>query len=293
MSLYIRNIIGNGCQSVILNFNLTGTFTVSTKVIKPPSILSPWNVSIFYDNIFWASYNVDTANSDDIYNFNEIKVQNLNYIEIYFCNSGGYQLTSDEIQLQITVTNNSTGDVIYDDTITIEINVDPIEPVPVFVPISVNTRTEEETVPVPAGTKFEFTQNINITYTPVTLYFLMSTPNTFLFKLYFEICGQTYEVENPSIIYPGGCIAEKNQYVCTKCDSNGFCYQLIYPFTSIPIYNAKGQIVGYQTITLNTYYIRFSITISSPCSGVIKWVLEPILVTGSGGTAVMNVTFSE
>jgi len=293
MSLYVRNIVGNGCQSVMIDFNLKGTFTISTKVIKPPSLLTPWNVSIFYDNMLWASYNVNTADSDNIYNFSDIKVQNLNYIEIYFCNSGGYELTSDEIQLQITVTNNSTGDIVYDDTITIEININPIEPVPIFIPISENIRTQEQTVPVPPGTKIPFQQNINITYTPVTLYFSLSTPNTFLFKLYFTLCGQTYEVENPSIIYPGGCIAETNQYVCTKCNPNGFCYKIVYPFTKTPIYGKNGQIIGYETTISNTFYILFNITITSPCSGTIDWILEPILLTGSGGTAVMNVVFSE
>jgi len=293
MSLHVRNIVGNGCQSVVLNFNLTGTFTISTTVIKPPSILTPWNVSIFYDNTLWASYNVNTADSDDIYDFDDVQVQNLDYIEIYFCNSGGYQLTSDEIQLQITVTNNSTGDVVYSDTITIEINVNPIEPVPVFIPISQNIRTEEQTVTVPAGTQIPFQQDINITYTPITIYFSLSTPNTFLFKLYWTMCGQSYEVENPSIVYPGGCLAETNQYVCTKCNSNGFCYQIVYPFTKTPIYDRNGRIIGYETTFSDTFYILFNITITSPCSGTIDWTLEPELLTGNGGTAVMNVVFSE
>lgn len=293
MSLHVRTIVGNGCQSVIINFNVNGNLTVNTNVIKPPSILTPWNVSINYDDILWASYNTDTSSSDDVYNFSTITERKLNYIEIYFCNANGHQLASDEIQVQITVTDNTTGNVIYNDSITIEINVDPIEPVPVFVPISVNTQTEEETVSVPAGTTIPFQQEINIVYTPVTIYFSLSTPNTFLFKLYFTMCGQTYEVENPSIVYPGGCVTEENEYVCTKCNSNGFCYNIVYPFTKTPIYNKNHQIVGYQTTISNTFYILFNITITSPCSGTIDWTLVPELVTGSGGTAVMNVTFSE
>ncbi|CAJ31728.1 hypothetical protein AFV8_gp51 [Betalipothrixvirus puteoliense] len=293
MSLYVRNIIGNSCQSVIINFNVSGNLTVNTKVIKPPLILTPWNVSIKYDDVLWASYNTNTTNSDDVYNFSTVTERKLNYIEIYFCNANGHQLTSDEIQVQITVTDNTTGNTIYDDNIVIEINVDPIEPIPIFIPISVNTPTKEETVPVPAGTTIPFQQEINIVYTPVTLYFSLSTPNTFLFKLYFTMCGQTYEVENPSIVYPGGCIAEENEYVCTKCNPNGFCYNIVYPFTKTPIYNKNGQIVGYQTTISNTFYILFKITITSPCSGTINWTLVPELVTGSGGTAVMNVTFSE
>ena len=304
MSLYVRNVIGNGCQAVILNFNLQGTFTISTKVIKPPSLLKPWNVSIHYDNVLWASYNINTA---DDYN-NNIQVQNLNYIEIYFCNSGGYKFTSDEIQLQITVKDNSTGNIVYDDTITIGININPIEPLSKPITINRSAVFVGQTVPVPSGTKVSFQQNINIVYAPTTLHFSLSTPNTFTFKLYVTICGKTYEVENPSTSYPGGCpteehprvhincpggcITKENEYICTKCDPNGFCYKIIYPFTESAIYNEQGQIIGYWITMSDTFYILFDITITSPCNGTIDWVVEPETLSGCERSAVMSIVCS-
>jgi len=99
----IATVLQGGCNEVSIPVNLQGNYILQTNVIKPPSLLYPWNVSVQYDNVFWASFSVNTGSPDDIYNFNELPVHNINNIVVYFCDQGNYYLTSDEIVLLITI----------------------------------------------------------------------------------------------------------------------------------------------------------------------------------------------
>ncbi len=117
----IVTVLQGGCNEVSIPVNLQGNYILQTNVIKPPSLLYPWNVSIQYDNVFWASFNVNTGNPDDIYNFDALPVHNINNIVVYFCDQGNYYLTSDEIILLITISDEN-GNMVKEYNLDIQVN---------------------------------------------------------------------------------------------------------------------------------------------------------------------------
>jgi len=150
----IATVLQGGCNQVVIPVNLQGDYIVQTNVTKPPSLLSPWNVSIEYDNAFWASLSVNTGDPDDIYNFNDLPTHNINQIVVYFCDQGNYYFASDEMEMTITISDES-GNIISQYSLDIEVNIQPLYPYPIFIFVR--------------NSPIEFIQDINIIYTPTTL----------------------------------------------------------------------------------------------------------------------------
>jgi hypothetical protein len=150
----IVTVLQGGCNEIIIPVNLQGDYIVQTNVTKPPAILSPWNVSIQYDNVFWASFDVNTGDPDDIYNFSDLPVHNINQIIVYFCDQGSYYLASDEMEMTITISDES-GNIISQYSLDIEVNIQPLYPYPIFIFVR--------------NSPIEFIQDVNVVYAPTTL----------------------------------------------------------------------------------------------------------------------------
>ena len=286
----IATVLQGGCNEVSIPVNLQGNYILQTNVIKPPSLLYPWNISIQYDNVFWASFNVNTGSPDDIYNFNELPVHNINNIVVYFCDQGNYYLTSDEIVLLITISDEN-GNVVQEYNLDIQVDIQPLYPQPIYFFV--------------AGKQVEFSQEINIVYAPVTyqLQIILPVGQQAIFTLLVNgtqvtqfsniidpclqpICeclsyiGQTcnYPVCNCSPkCLPQGCILTGSTCLnknCTELELYYSCpgYKLtISPYQVIVEY--PNYTIVFPTIcgTNSTMIVTKTITFNTPVQGTLTW----------------------
>ncbi len=252
---YTLTIPTTGCQSITIPLNLSGDYIVSTTVKKEPSLLTPWNVSIVYDEILYASLNVNTQDSDDVYNFLGVPAHDLKEIVIWFCNSQGYYLTQDSLDVVITVTN-ETGGIVFQNEYVINVNVYPVYPVPINVFIGLQT-------------SYSTYQEIAVYYTPVTLNFTIYYDVFVGFELTLTLCSKTYTINSGGIVFPGG--PQCTPTTCTYCVS-GFCYSI--------------------TTQNNSQKITFSITLDQPCFSTIEYAFKITFLAIENDSITVDVSFS-
>ncbi len=203
-----------GCNGVTLDLNLPGNHTVTTQVVHAPTLVSPWNVSIQYDDVYYASFSAPSNETTVVPQYI------LNRIVVWGCNSSSY-LTGDYIDVEIYIDGS-----LYT-TVDIQFDLEPIYPVGF-------TFFANHFVPQVVYSLYNFTYGpINVTLTVVSDPIVEWTMTTNVYSLDSTLL-YSFNFTNQVKYFPNGCldISPYSQSVSFTLNGQGYIvtyFDITYP----------------------------------------------------------------